>query len=383
MSQPADLVRNGAAGSPATGVQRLRRLLDIARGARHPLVHLQHNPDPDALASAMALRALLARFLNVDAVLAYTGRVGRVENRAMLRELNIQIIPSFKIDYREHDFVAVVDTHPGAGTCRLPEGVTPQLVVDHHPGIAKMEGVVFPYYDPAYGSTSTMVGALFIENGIPMDARVATALTYGIRTDTQDLARGATAEDEKVFREVYALSDKQILSRIERARVRREYFVVLERGLRQALISDFALTAWLGRIDHSDMVAEVADLLFRLEGMRWVMVAGYSEPMLFASLRATPGNSVEAGVVAREISDGNGGGHPTFAACQMRIPADGPPADVAYERLRERFLDAVGAKRTLTQPLTDSPNAATRATGSSLGRRRRNSRGRQPEGETP
>lgn len=383
MSQAADLMRNGAAGGPASGVQRLRRLLDIARGARHPLVHLQHNPDPDALASAMALRALLARFLNVDAVLAYTGRVGRVENRAMLRELNIQIIPSFKIDYREHDFVAVVDTHPGAGTCRLPEGVTPQLVVDHHPGIAKMEGVVFPYYDPAYGSTSTMVGALFIENGIPMDARVATALTYGIRTDTQDLARGATAEDEKVFREVYALSDKQILSRIERARVRREYFVVLERGLRQALISDFALTAWLGRIDHSDMVAEVADLLFRLEGMRWVMVAGYSEPLLFASLRATPGNSVEAGVVAREISDGSGGGHPTFAACQIRIPADGPPADVAYERLRERFLDAVGAKRTLTQPLTDSPNAATRATGSSLGRRRRSNRGRQPEGETP
>lgn len=358
----------------------LRRLIDVARGRRHPLIHLQHNPDPDALASAMALKALLGRLLGVDSVLAYTGRVGRVENRAMLRELNIQIIPSFKIDYREHDFVAVVDTHPGAGTCRLPEGVVPDLVVDHHPGVAEMGGVAFPYYDPAFGSTSTMVGALFLENGVPMDTRVATALTYGIRTDTQDLARGATAQDERVFREVYALSDKQALARIERARVRREYFVVLERGLRQALISDFALTTWLGRIDHSDMVAEVADLLFRLEGMRWVLVAGYSEPILYASLRATPGNAVEAGVVARDISDGSGGGHATFAACQIRLAADESDPEAAYGRLRERFLDAVGAKRTLTQTLTESPSAATRAPGGRLGPRRK---ARGPEGESP
>jgi nanoRNase/pAp phosphatase (c-di-AMP/oligoRNAs hydrolase) len=230
-------------------------------------------------------------------------------------------------------------------------------------------GVAFPFHDPAFGSTSTMVGTLFLENGIPMDTRVATALTYGIRTDTQDLARGATDEDERVYEWVYGLADKQALARIERARVSREYFVVLERGLRRALISDFALTTWLGAIEHSDMVAEVADLLFRLEGMRWVMVSGHTGPMLFASIRSVgSAGAPDAGAVAREISDGRGGGHPTYSACQIQLPEDGPAPDAAYESLRDRFLDLVGAKQSLTQPLTDSPIATAAQPGRRLRR---------------
>jgi nanoRNase/pAp phosphatase (c-di-AMP/oligoRNAs hydrolase) len=350
-------------GSPADGfgdaVANLRRLIAVSRGKTRPLIHLQHNPDPDALGSATALQYMLERFLGVQAVLAYTGRVGRVENRAMLRDLNIKIKPSFKIDYEEFDLVLVVDTHPGSGTCQLPEGVVPDVVVDHHPGVDRIEGVAFPYYDPSFGSTSTMVGALFVGNGIPMDARVATALTYGIKTDTMDLSRGTTPLDEQIFREVYAVADKRVLSHIERARVPQEYFIVLERALRRAQVTDFALTTFLGEIGHSDSVAEVADLLFRLEGLKWVMVAGYNGPMLYCSLRALEGPEVRAGAVAREISDGRGGGHDTFAAAQIPIPeADGDP-DQMYADLRERFLAEVRAKKSLTRPLTLPPDAQT------------------------
>ncbi|MDF1701541.1 MAG: DHH family phosphoesterase [Planctomycetota bacterium] len=349
----------GADRDQQEAVANLRRLIDVARGSRKPLIHLQHNPDPDALGSAAALQALLQRLIGAEATLAYTGRVGRVENRAMLRHLNIKIKPAYKIDYDEHDLILLVDTHPGAGTCRLPEGVVPDVVVDHHPSVHEMEGVAFPYYDPDFGSTSTMVGALFVENGIPMDRRVATALTYGIRTDTMDLSRGTSPVDEKIFREVYGASDKQILSRIERARVPQEYFVTLERGLRHAQVTDFALTTWLGEIGHSDSVAEIADLLFRLEGLRWVMVSGFSGNTLFCSLRALAGKDIRAGKVAREISDGHGGGHDTFAAAQ--VPMADPDQDPfeAYNAVRERFLKAVRAKKSLTRPLTVPPDART------------------------
>lgn len=347
---------NGAAGlQPQDAVQNLRRLISVARGKRRPLVHLQHNPDPDALGSAMALEYLLARFLGVSSVLAYTGRVGRAENRAMLRDLNIKIRPSFKLDYADYDMVLVVDTHPGSGTCRLPPGVVPDVVVDHHPSLARMAGVAFPYYDPRFGSTSTMVGALFVENGIPLPTRVATALTYGIRTDTADLSRGTTPTDERIYREVYGLADKRVLSHIERARVPQEYFIVLERGLRRAQVTDFALTTFLGEIGHSDSVAEVADLLFRLEGIKWVMVAGYSGPLLYCSLRAVEGPRVKAGAIARKISDGCGGGHDTFAAAQIPIPEQGADPEAMYDALRTRFLRAVRAKKSLTRALTLPP----------------------------
>ena len=351
---------NGSSdGAHREAVANLRRLIDVARGKRRPLIHLQHNPDPDALGSAAALRYLLDRLLGVDTTLAYTGRVGRVENRAMLRHLDIRIKPSFKIDYAEYDLLVVVDTHPGAGTCRLPPDVVPDIVIDHHPALGGMEDVAFPYYDPEFGSTSTMVGALFVENGIPMDWRVATALTYGIRTDTMDLSRGTTPLDENIFREVYGNSDKQVLSRIERARVPQAYFITLERALRRAQVTDFALTTDLGEIGHSDSVAEIADLLFRLEGIKWVMVSGHNGPTLYCSIRAVQSPDVQAGVVAREISDGYGGGHDTFAAAQIPLPEDGADAGAAYEELRERFLKAVRAKKSLTRPLTLPPDVKT------------------------
>jgi len=336
----------------------------VSRGCRRPLVHLQHNPDPDALGSAEALKALFLRLFGVQTVLAYTGRVGRVENRAMLRRLNIKIKPSYKIDYREFDLIVVVDTHPGAGTCQLPPGVVPDIVVDHHPSLGDMDDIAFPYYDPEFGSTSTMVGALFVDNGIPMDRRVATALTYGIRTDTMDLSRGTSPLDERIFREVYGAADKQALSRIERARVPQDYFVILERGLRRAQVSDFALTTYLGRINHSDMVAEVADLLFRLEGIKWVMVAGHNGPLLYCSIRALQGKDVKAGEVARTISDGHGGGHDTFAAAQLPLPIVDADPDAEYVALRERFLKEVRAKKSLTRPLTVPPDAQTSEPGS-------------------
>ncbi len=363
---------NGHPRARREAVLNLRRLIGVARGKERPLIHLQHNPDPDALGSAAALRALLQRLLGIDAALAYTGRVGRVENRAMLRHLNIKIMPSYKLDYDEFDLILLVDTHPGAGTCRLPPGVVPDVVVDHHPSVHEMEGVAFPYYDPEFGSTSTMVGALFVENGIPMDRGVATALTYGIRTDTMDLSRGTSPMDEHIFREVYGHSDKQILSRIERARVPQEYFVVLERGLRHAQVTDFALTTFLGEINHSDSVAEIADLLFRLEGLKWVMVAGYTGDTMFCSLRALAAKTIRAGEVARDISRGHGGGHDTFAAAQVPMAdlladveapgeSDAAAAEpaAAYGQLRERFLKAVRAKKSLTRPLTVPPDART------------------------
>ncbi len=358
MAEASNTTQAPSATAPPSG-SPLLRLIEIARGKQSPLIHLQHNPDPDALASAEALRVLLRRLFEVDAVLAYTGRVGRVENRAMLRHLAISIRPSYRLNYDDFDLIIVVDTHPGAGTCRLPQGVTPDIVIDHHPGVSSLVGIPFPYCDPTFGSTSTMVGALFVDHNIPMDRVLATALTYGIRTDTMDLSRGVSSEDERVYEQVYKLSDKQILARIERARVPQTYFVTMARALQQALVTDFTVSTYLGTIAHADLVAEVADLLFRLEGVKWALAAGYhvppegESPVLYCSLRSVKSNDPDlaAGAVARAISDGHGGGHDTFAAAQVPIVGDSAEAEARFDELRETFLKMVRAKKSLTRQL--------------------------------
>ena len=357
--------RNGNGSGPADlqeapdATRWLRSLIEAVRGKRRPIVHLQHNPDPDALASGVAIAYMLKRLMDLDTILTHTGQVGRSENRAMLRWLGIRIIPSYKVEYADYDFVVVVDTHPGSGTCRLPGGVVPDVVVDHHPWRDEVEGVKVPFLDTRFGSTSTMVGWLMVENHIPADWRVATALVYGIKTDTQDLARSDNPYDERVYQEMYERADRQILRRIQRARLPQDYFEVLERGLRRGRVTDFAVTTFLGEVGHSDAVAEIADILFRLEGMKWAMVGGYKGPLMLLSLRAVRAEGVDAGKVAHAITDGNGGGHDTFAGAQVHIPADGTTPGEFFETLWKRFIKVVGAKRSLTRPLTVPPDADT------------------------
>lgn len=338
---------------------RLRRFIEVARGRDRPLIHLQHNPDPDALASGVALQFLLKRALNYDTVLAHTGQVGRAENRAMLRWLGIRIIPSFKVEYDAYNLLIVVDTHPGSGTCRLPSGVVPDVVVDHHPATEMPEGVKLAFLDTSFGSTSTQVGWLLVDNGIRPDARVATALAYGIKTDTLDLARVTGPHDEAVYREIYSLADKRILARIQRARLSQEYFQVLERGLRRARVTDFTVTTFLGEVDHPDAVAEISDILFRLEGMKWAMVAGVSGPLMYLSIRAIRAEGINAGKVAEKISKGFGGGHDTFAGAQIPLPANGTSPEEFFETVWGRFIAATRAKKSLTRPLTVPPTVET------------------------
>jgi nanoRNase/pAp phosphatase (c-di-AMP/oligoRNAs hydrolase) len=123
-------------------------------------------------------------------------------------------------------------------------------------------------------------------------------------------------------------------------------------------VSDFAVTTHLGEVAHADSVAEIADILFRLEGMKWAMAAGYAadEGVLCLSIRALQSEGTDAGAVARDISDGQGGGHESFAAAQIPVPP-GTDIDALYEEVRGRFLQAIRAKKTLTRPLTVPPDA--------------------------
>jgi nanoRNase/pAp phosphatase (c-di-AMP/oligoRNAs hydrolase) len=341
----------------AAAESRFRRFLDVARGKRRPLLQLQHNPDPDALASAFALRHLWKRILRVEPVIVYTGSIGRAENRAMVRNLKIPILPAFKVNYRQHDFVMTVDTQPGAGTCRLPEGVFIDVVVDHHPRLPRLVDPLLSIQDAGYGATSTLVGEMLLANGIVIPERVATALVYGIQTDTADLARNVSSHDEQVFAALYPLADHKLLGRIQRARVPESYFRALEFGLRHAEVHDAAVTTHLGEIEHPDLVAEVADLLFRLEGIAWSFVTGSHAKVLYASFRCVEKEGLDAGIVARFVAQavpkGSGGGHESLAGAQMPL-LPGQTGEAAHAGALERFFAVTRPKRASRRPLTPS-----------------------------
>ena len=168
----------------------LNQLLRAIEGPA-PLVILPHdNPDPDAMASAAALRFIVKQaHKEKEVIIALGGIVGRAENRAMLRYLHIKLVPVGEIDFSLNPQVALVDTQPGRINNSLPENFTPTIVIDHHPAYGPYDSVPFLDLREGYGATSTILTEYLEETHLDVESKIATALFYGINAETQDLGR--------------------------------------------------------------------------------------------------------------------------------------------------------------------------------------------------
>lgn len=319
-------------------------LLDvIARPG--PFILLPHdNPDPDALASAAALQYLARQMLEKDAIIALGGLVGRAENRAMLRYLNINLQPVADVALTDPGaVVALVDTQPGRRNNSLPAGVTPAIVIDHHPAYSTMDGVAFSDLREDYGATSTILTEYLMDSRVVVESKTATALFYGIMAETQDLGREETAADLEACHFLYPYTNKRRLSKIENARVPREYFQVFRDAIEAAVLSERVVVSVLNEVRYPDMVAEVADFLLRLDTVEWAAAIAYYEGALYVSLRTTQ-RDANAGELLQAILGGeHAGGHDMMAGGRIVVGTAGSARQRVAAQIKERLLTLLNA----------------------------------------
>ena len=182
------------------------------------------------------------------------------------------------------------------------------------------------------------------------DRRIATALFYGIKSDTMGLARGAGEADVEAYLYLLPLTDTKVLAQIENAQVPLAYFRAFEHALERTFIYDDVVTCSLGPMDWPDLAAEMADFLLRWEGARWIVCMGVFDQNIVLSART---NDIEAsaGRIVQAVVEGlgTGGGHELMAG--GRVPLDGEsPRDLVRE-LRHRFLQQLGKDEETGQKL--------------------------------
>jgi nanoRNase/pAp phosphatase (c-di-AMP/oligoRNAs hydrolase) len=346
--------------------KRFLDLLGVFRGRKKLLIQTHNNPDPDAISSAVGLRYLFQRYTGRPARIAFGGIVGRAENRAMLRYLKVRMIPGERVDYREFDLIALVDTQPGFGYSAMPPDVVPQIVIDHHPPRADSipAGVQFAILEEGYGASATIVGEILTRNRIPVPEEVATALVFGIKTETQDLGRDTSEADIAVYTQLYPLANKRLMSRIESERVPENYFREFAKAIGNAVVYDTVVVSHLGEMEVPDMVAEMADFLLRLEGARWTFVTGSVGETLYVSVRASDENLSAGDAIVPALSGiGSCGGHAAMAGGQVPLAdASDEERTRKQELIADRFLDALKVKRTLRRSLV--PSAEEKRNGS-------------------
>ncbi len=308
-----------------------------------PLIILPHdNPDPDALASAVALRYLAKELAGKDAAIALGGYVGRAENRAMVRYLNIPLVPITELPLDAPDaLVALVDTQPGRRNNSLPPSVAAAVVIDHHPQYVVTRDIPFADLREGYGATSTILTEYLMDTRLHVETKIATALFYGIMAETQDLGREATAADMDACHFLYPHTNKRRLAKIENARVPREYFAAFRTAIQSATVHDRAVMSILGDIRYPDMVAEMADFLLRLDEVDWAAALGRYEGHLYVSLRTT-NRDVNAGDLLQGVlGSDHAGGHDMIAGGRVAIPPDAEWPAFATA-VRDRLVAAVG-----------------------------------------
>ena len=316
--------------------EQVQSLLRTLEGNKEVLILPHNDPDPDAIASAVALGYLLTQRLDVVVHIAYRGIIGRAENRALVHYLDHPLRRLRGADLRELPIV-LVDTQPGAGNNALLPQSSILGVIDHHTWRETSEAATYVDVRPKLGSTSTIITAYLQAAGIEPTTQVATALFYGIKTDTMGLVRGASAEDVAAYFYLQPRIDVDALVKIERAQVPIEYFQKLDDTLHAARMYDKVILSHIGAMSRPDMAAEMADLLLRLRGIEWIICTGAYKDRLIMAIRTRESRG-NAGALAQEIvgQQGTAGGHGTMAGGQ--IPLDGQDPEQLAEQLGEVAL---------------------------------------------
>ena len=291
------------------------------------LILLHNDPDPDALASGLALRNLLRR-TKTTAIIGAVQGVTRPENLRMANMLDIHVEQITPASFHEFERIATVDVQPHYFGGML-ERV--DLVVDHHP---EQTGYSAVYKDirADYGSTSTILVEHLRAVDVNISERTATAMLYAIKSDTLFFARHTNRVDLEAFTFLYPLADAALIRKMEGAEITLERLEYVTRASQGGIMRDQVFCAFLGEAPREDFIPYTADFFLQLEDVKWTIIAGIVNGSLIVSVRNL-GYSRNAGeFVKRWFADiGSAGGHRAMAK-----------AVVPIEKFRDKFGDLQG-----------------------------------------
>lgn len=318
--------------------QRVQQYQRYFSDADRVLILTHHDPDPDAIASGLALRTLLRR-TKQTAIIGTMQPVARPENQRMLKLLEIGVDTVTADQFPAFEKIALVDVQPHYFGEALRHV---DLVIDHHPETTGYTAV-FKDIRSHYGSTSTILTEHLRAVDIDISERTATAMLYAIKSDTLFFNRQANSADLDAFSYLYPLADASLIRKMEGAEITRERLDFVIKAWQQGRMVDHVFCAFLGESPRDDFIPYVADFYLQLEDVQWTVVSGVVNDQMVVSVRNL-GYSRNAGdFVRRWFNDiGNAGGHRTMAKAVVPLEAfQNKFGTHEGSRVNQRMLDLV------------------------------------------
>lgn len=315
-------------------IPKIQEMLDLFSSKEHWLILV--NADPDAMASAMALKRVMSRRV-CEADIASINEIRRPDNLAMVQSTRLHMSRFDPAMLPRYNRFALVDSQPHHSP--FFQSVAFSIVIDHHPLPETPAGAPYTDIRPEYGSTSTLMTEYLYNLDIRPGKLLATALQYGIKSDTMNFTRKLCDADLRAFQFLARFSDQSMLSRISRSEFHRgwlPFFATACDNLHAAGTGQFV---FIGKVENPDILVVIADFLTRVYEFRWVAVSGVYGETVVVIYRGDGSRDIGRLASAQFSDIGSAGGHKALARAEFPVSAAG-----------EGDLELFTFKRVLASP---------------------------------
>jgi nanoRNase/pAp phosphatase (c-di-AMP/oligoRNAs hydrolase) len=298
--------------------QRLYELL--GEGSEINIV-CHNNPDPDCLASALALGRIAAAAGIDERHILYSGDISHQQNRAFVNLLDIDLKPfeSEALQDRQPDsLLAFVDHSIPGENNRVATDTHVDIVIDHHP--AEDIEARFVDHREELGAVATILTEYVRTLDIELDTGLATGLLFAIRSDTLDFLRGATRAEYDAAGYLHEHADHEMLRQLSSPSVTGGTIDAISTAIDNRRTRGAVLISHVGRTTERDALPQAVDYLVRLEGVQTAIVFGIVNEAVHISARS-PDARVHVGNVLNEAFGdvGSGGGHHDVAGGEIPL----------------------------------------------------------------
>ncbi len=299
-----------------TPKERLKRLYDQFKSEDRVLIPI--NADPDAIASAMAVKRLLWRKTAVVTI-ANINEIKRPDNLTMIRLIGAPLLPIKSVDPSGFNRIVMVDSQPDHH--KDLAAFEPQVIIDHHP-MGRCTKAPFMDIRPTYGATASILVEYLRAAKIKPSAKLATGLYYAIKTDTSNFERQTLIEDLNAFQYVFKRANIHMAKRIEQAEMQMDFLKYFKRAIAERRVRKGRLHVHLGRVTHPDICVQIADFFMHVDSVKWSIVSGVHQNYLVVIFR-NDGVRKNAGLNAKKSFGqwGSAGGHKSAARAEVPLSA--------------------------------------------------------------
>ncbi|UCH94850.1 MAG: hypothetical protein JSV88_31970 [Candidatus Aminicenantes bacterium] len=329
------------------------KLIETIKAYPRLLIYIKGSPDPDAIGGSYMLK-LLCEAYGTEGAIVSPQEASLPQNIRIIKELHLPIRFKAVEDCKKHyDAYAVMD-HQSV----FLEGVTGvipcALHIDHHESIKDEIPVDLRIQTEKAGSTSTLMVHLLKTLNAAFDnphwRNAATAMYYGIQTDTDDFQHAGEL-DHQALEIISPYVDRTLLNQIVTLPFTKEAMDFFHRALQnQTLYKDWLISG-IGFINekYRDNIGIIGDFLLKREGIELVVVFAVVEKdnrlVLDASFR-TKNENLNLNSLIKKITK-EGGARKYKGAFQVNLDyfANCPDRTLLWETVYSTTIETLKKRR--------------------------------------